>query len=428
MHLLAIGLSHKTAPVELREQLSFSWATVCAFLNENKKTISTPAPTIADESVVLSTCNRLEYYTLAKNPQTATKAVTNLMSQLSQLPVEAFDTHLYQRQNEAAIDHLMRVAAGLDSMVLGESQILGQLVQAYQSAQAHGTVGPILTRLFEKAIHAGKRARTETNIGLNPASISSIAIRLAQHHLGDLSNQTVMILGAGEMGNLTIKSLVKQGVKALLVVNRTKQRADQLAAQWTATPLTFDQIDAGLQQADLLVTSTAAPHAVIHYHQIAQIMQQRPDQPLLIIDIALPRDVESTVGQIPNVHLYNLDDLQSQLEDNLKARQHEIPKVEAIIEEEAADFLHWYYSLNVVPTITSFREQYDAIRQQELERTLNRLSNLSKDEQEIVVELSNRLMNKFLHTPTTQLRAAAANGNGIEYVTALHDLFALEVD
>jgi len=176
------------------------------------------------------------------------------------------------------------------------------------------------------------------------------------------------------------------------------------------------------------VTSTAAPHAVIHYHQIAQIMQQRPDQPLLIIDIALPRDVESTVGQIPNVHLYNLDDLQSQLEDNLKARQHEIPKVEAIIEEEAADFLHWYYSLNVVPTITSFREQYDAIRQQELERTLNRLSNLSKDEQEIVVELSNRLMNKFLHTPTTQLRAAAANGNGIEYVTALHDLFALEVD
>jgi glutamyl-tRNA reductase len=428
MHLLAIGLSHKTAPVELREQLSFSSATVCAFLNENKKTISINAPTLADESVVLSTCNRLEYYTLAKNPQAATRVVIKLMSQFSQLPIAAFETHLYQRQDETAINHLMRVAAGLDSMVLGESQILGQLVQAYQSAQTHSTVGPILSRLFEKAIHAGKRARTETNIGLNPASISSIAIQLAQHHLGNLANQTVMILGAGEMGHLTIKALVKHGIKELLVVNRTKERADQLAAQWAATPLTFDQIDAGLLQADLLVTSTAAPHAVIHYHQIAQIMQQRPHRPLLIIDIALPRDVETTVEQIPNVHLYNIDSLQGQLEDNLKAREHEIPKVESIIEQETADFLQWYYSLNVVPTITSFREQVDSIRREELERTLNRLSNLSQEEQEIIVELSNRLMNKFLHTPTTQLRTAAANGNGIEYVTALHELFALEVD
>jgi glutamyl-tRNA reductase len=305
---------------------------------------------------------------------------------------------------------------------------LGQLVQAYQSAQAHNTVGPILSRLFEKAIHTGKRARTETDIGLNPASISSIAIRLAQRHLGEFSDQTVMMLGAGEMAVQTLKSLTKFGVNNIVIVNRTKKRAQELADQWDADALNYFQMSQKMRDVDLLITSTAAPHTIVSQQMIAKAMKHRPNRPLLVIDIALPRDVDTDVSDIPKVHLYNIDDLQSQLEDNLKAREHEIPKVETIIEEEAADFLQWYYSLNVVPTITSFREQVDSIRQQELERTLNRLSDLSEDQQEIVTELSNRLMNKFLHTPTTQLRAAAANGNGIEYVTAIHELFALEVD
>ncbi len=428
MHLSVIGINHKTAPVELREQLSFSSSTVCAFLTENKQIPAlTPTPE-SRESVVVSTCNRLEYYTLAKNVPASTRAVIKLMSQLSGLPIPAFESHLYRHQDDAVINHLMHVAAGLDSMVLGESQILGQLVQAYQSAQTHQTVGPILSRLFEKAIHTGKRARTETDISLNPASISSIAIRLARKHLGNLSNKTVMILGAGEMGHLTIKALVKQGVKKMFVVNRTQERANQLAAQWNATPLTFDHMDSGLTQADLVVTSTAAPHVVLHHHQINKVMQQRSDRPLLIVDIALPRDVDTSVGQVANVHLYNIDDLQNQVEDNLKARENEIPKVETIIDEEVADFLNWYTSLKVVPTITTFREQFDAIRQQELERTLNRMNDLSKKEKKLVAELSHRLMNKFLHEPTVQLRAAAANGNGIEYVHALHDLFSLDTD
>jgi glutamyl-tRNA reductase len=237
-----------------------------------------------------------------------------------------------------------------------------------------------------------------------------------------------MILGAGEMAVQTLKSLTKFGVEDIVIVNRTKKRALELAEQWNADALNYFQMAKKMQHVDLLITSTAAPHTIVSQQMIAKAMKHRPNRPLLIIDIALPRDVDTDVGNIPNVHLYNIDDLQNQLEDNLKAREHEIPKVETIIKEESADFLQWYYSLNVVPTITCFREQVDSIRQQELERTLNRLTDLSEDEQKIVVELSNRLMNKFLHTPTIQLRAAAANGNGIEYVTALHDLFALEVD
>ena len=432
MHLLTIGLNHKTAPLELREQLAFSSSSLCALLDERsqQQSLAQTRASAAElhESVILSTCNRLEYYALAPNPRTATEKIVELIGQARQTAPDVFRPHLYQLQDEATINHLMQVATGLDSMVLGEAQILGQIVEAYQLAQAHHATGTILSRLFERAIHTGKRARTETNIGFNPASISSLAVRLARQHLGQLSDQVVMVLGAGEMGGLTVKSLVKQGVKELLIVNRTKENAEALAAPWQATAVTFDQLETGLRQADLVISSTAAPHTVLQHHQVAQAMQSRPDRPLVIIDIALPRDVETGVEQIAGVHLYNLDDLQSQVADNLQARQNEIPKVEGIIAEEVDEFMRWYHSLKVVPTITTFRRQMDEIRDQELQRTLNRLDGLDEREQEIVAELSHRLLNKFLHHPTVRLRAAAANGNGIRYTTALHELFALETD
>ena len=435
MHLLAVGLNHKTAPLELREKLSCYPATLCVSLHESQQRPQNgngnSVNTLADElleNVIVSTCNRLEYYALAHNPTTAADAIINLIGQAHQLSIDMLSSHLYQLQDEAVVNHLMQVAAGLDSLVLGEPQILGQLVEAHQIAQTHHATGAILSRLFEKAIHVGKRARTETGIGLNPASIGSLAVRLAQHHLGDLSNLKVLILGTGEMGSLSIKSLVHHGAKNLIIVNRTKQHADELAAQWNATALTFDQLEVGLRQADLVVASTAAPHIVLHQHEVARAMQSRPHHPLLIVDIALPRDVEASVGQLPGVHLYNLDDLQSQATDNLQARQNEIPKVEAIIAAEAAEFMRWYHSLEVVPTITNFREQFEIIRQQELNRALNRLDGLDEHQQKIVSELSRRLLNKFLHQPIVQLRAAAANGDGLKYTTTLQELFGLETN
>jgi len=431
MHFIAIGLNHKTAPVHLREQVSFTSATLCAFLNQlplSQKGASPPADTALQETVILSTCNRLEYYAATSRPEAAIEEIIARLSRNFGVAVETFRPHLYILRDEAVVEHLMRVAAGLDSMVLGEAQILGQVVTAYQTATAHRAAGPFLCRLFERAIHAGKRARTETGIGLNPASISSVAVQMARRHLGDLSDKTVMILGAGEMGTLAMKVLVNEGVGRLLIVNRTRQRAVAIAERWNAEPYTFDDMQTALARADLVIASTAAPHAVLHKPQVAQAMASRPDRPLLIVDIALPRDVEPDVTDIPNVHLHNLDHLQIQITENLKAREREIPKVETILAEETAAFLHWQRSLGVKPTITTFRRQFDAIRRRELERALNRLPNLSEREQKIVAELSHRLMNKFLHPPTARLRAEAANGNGFLYARALHELFGLEVE
>ncbi len=431
MHFIAIGLNHKTAPVHLREQVSFTSATLCAFLNRlpsPSKNAAPPTATALHETVILSTCNRLEYYAATPHPDAAAEEIIARLSDTFGVAAETFRPHLYTLRDEAVVEHLMRVAAGLDSMVLGEAQILGQVVTAYQTATAHHAAGPFLSRLFERAIHAGKRARTETGIGLNPASISSVAVHMARRHLSDLSGKTVMILGAGEMGTLAMKVLVNEGVGQLLIVNRTRQRAVALAERWHAEPHTFDDMLPALARADLVIASTAAPHAVLHKPQVAQAMAARPDRPLLIVDIALPRDVEPDVTDVPNVHLHNLDHLQAQIADNLKAREREIPKVEAILAEETAAFLHWQRSLGVKPTITTFRRQFDAIRRQELERALNRLPNLSEREQKIVAELSHRLMNKFLHPPTARLRAEAANGNGFLYAKTLHELFALEVD
>ena len=424
MHILSVGLNHKTASVSLREKLSFSSATLCAFLD---RLDDTPAPASAiRETTIISTCNRLEYYALTNHPDAATREIISRLSQTFNLSPAEFEPHLYQLLDDDAIDHLMHVACGLDSLVLGEAQILGQVASAHQIAQAHGASGKILGRLFDMAIHAGKRARTETHIGMNPASVSSVAVHLALDFLGNLAEKTVMVLGAGEMGMLTLQAAAKFGAQKFIVVNRTRENAEKRAIEWQAQPLTFDEIEDGLRQSDLVITATGAPHTVLHRDSVAEAIAVRPDRPLLIVDIALPRDVDDDVIEIPGVRLYNLDDLQHQVADNLQARRREIPKVEKIIAEEKTAFQHWLRARDVVPTIAAFRQQMDAIRRQEVERTLHRLPDLNDQQKAIVAELAHRLTNKFLHHPTVRLRAEAANGNGVAFAHALHELFALE--
>ncbi len=425
MHILSIGLNHKTAPVSLREKLSFSSATLCAFLDRLDDDATTPSA--IRETTILSTCNRLEYYALTDTPQQAYTEIVSRLSRTFNISPTDFEPHLYQLLDDDAIEHLMRVACGLDSLVLGEAQILGQVSSAHQSAQAHSASGKILGRLFDMAIHAGKRARTETHIGMNPASVSSVAVHLAMDFLGSLAEKTVMVLGAGEMGMLTLQAAAKFGAQNFIVVNRTRKNAEKRAVEWHAQPLTFDEIETGLRQADLVITATGAPHTVLHREIITEALESRPQRPLLIVDIALPRDVDDDVAEIPGVQLYNLDDLQRQVVDNLESRRQEIPKVEKIIAEEKTAFRHWLHARDVVPTIAAFRRQIDAIRQQEVERTLHRLPNLDEHQKAIVAELAHRLTNKFLHHPTVRLRTEAANGNGVEYAHALHELFALEI-
>ena len=430
MHLLAIGLNYRTAPLEIREQLTFTSSELCAFLEDLPRQGGPAQNGSRDgalyESCVLSTCNRLEYYTLVQSPPAATEKIINLFSQACHLPSSTFRPYLYTYQDKAAVQHLMLVAASLDSMVLGEAQILGQVVTAYQTALAHNTIGSTLSRLFEMAIHAGKRVRKETDIGLNPASISSVALRLAQERIGNLAGRTGLVLGAGNMGHLTMQNLVSHGVTNLLIANRTQERARQLAEQWDATPLTFDQLETGLRQADLVIASTSAPHTVLHQHQVSRAMQSRPDRPLVVIDIAMPRDVDAEVGELPGVYLYNIDHLQTQVAHNLQARRKEVPEAETIIAEEMANFMNWRRSLSAVPTITDLRDQFEGTRQLELERALNRLSDLDEKDREVIIDLSRRLMNKFLHHPTVRLREETAQGNGELYTSVARDLFALE--
>lgn len=434
MDILVVGLNHKTAPVELREQLAFSSATLCAFLDridepyfESPKQ-NIPSETVLSETVVLSTCNRMELYAVTANPSQAIIELTARLSQIFNIPAKDFSPYLYTFHYSDAIQHLMRVAAGLDSLVLGEAQILGQVSTALQSAQSHGTIGKILSRLFEIAIHAGKRARTETNIGVNPASVSSVAIHLAKKYLGNLSDKTMMVMGAGKMSTLTIQSAMQHNLTNILIVNRTRTNAETLAQQWDATPLTFDDLDTALARTDFIIAATGAPHTILHAPQIAVAMAARPEKPMLIIDIALPRDVDDKVSTLKNVHLFNLDDLQHQVVDNLNTRKSEIPHVEAIIEQEQTAFLNWCRARDVVPTIAAFRRQIEALRHHEVERALHRLSDLDEHQQAIVAELAHRLTNKFLHQPTVRLRAEAAKGNGIEYAHALNELFALETE
>ena len=425
MKVLLTGLSHKTAPIEIRERLDFSPTALRSALTHFDETHHQAHLEDVKEGVILSTCNRMEVYALVRDPEIAGEAIVNLLSRSCGTAPDLFAQHLYMSQNETAIRHLFRVACGLDSMVLGEPQILGQITDAYEAALSQGAAGTVLAALFRAAIHAGKRARTETRIGINPASISSVAAGLAQNLLGDLSQRQVLLIGAGEMGAVAVRALLKRGVSNIIVANRTFQNAEQLAHEWGGKAITFQQLPVALIEADIVITCTGAPHTILNREYIEPVMAARSERPLFLIDIAVPRDVDPDVTGVPNVHLHDIDDLQGQADDNVKERELEIPRVEAIVDEEVSQFLDWLASLDVVSTITGLRGQIEELRQRELERLFNRLD-LDEREQELVATMSYRLVNKILHEPTLRLKQEAANGNGAAYISAVHHLFGLK--
>ncbi|MBI1878408.1 MAG: glutamyl-tRNA reductase [Chloroflexi bacterium] len=425
MKILLIGLSHKTAPVEVREKLVFSHTMLRSALTHFDHLHPQAHVEDVREGIILSTCNRLEVYTLVRDPDVAQQAIVDFLGRACGVSPDLFSPHLYVYHDDAAVRHLFRVAAGLDSMVLGEPQILGQITEAYEAALAQGSAGTVLSALFRAAIHAGKRVRTETAIGVNPSSISSVAAALAGQLLGDLSERQVLLIGAGEMGAIAVRALQRRGVSKIVVANRTFQNAEQLAREWGGQAVTFQQLTEAIIAADIIISSTGAPHTILNRVMLEPAMVIRPARPLLVIDIAVPRDVDPDVTEIPNVHLHDIDDLQSQAHDNVRERESEIPRVEAIVENEMAHFLDWLASLDVVSTITDLRRQVEAIRQRELERLLNRLD-LDERERELVTTMSHRLVNKILHEPTLRLKQEAANGNGAAYISTMRQLFLLD--
>jgi len=424
MHLLCLGLSHHTAPVAIREKLNYSPRALTSALARLGCGHGAGAADLA-ELVILSTCNRLELYAAAPHEAAAFATLLDFLEETRGVPRAEFAEHLYRLAGVEAVTHLSRVAAGLDSMILGEPQVLGQVAEALQAAPAQLAAGPILSAAFRAALRAGKRARAETAISRNPATVSSMAVKLAETAAGGLAARSVVIVGAGEIAELAAEALRARGVSQLVVVNRTLARAAQLAERWGARALTFERLGEALAEADIVLSSTDAPHFVISADLARAALARRPDRPLVFIDIAVPRDVDPGVRQLPGAHYFDIDDLAARLNGALRERQQEVPRVEAIVAEEASIFLDWLRSLEVAPLISSLRAKAKAIRRAEVEKTLRRLPRLTEAERRQIETMTEALVSKLLHAPTQRLKAENQQDNPAHYAATVRDLFAL---
>lgn len=414
MALIVAGVSHATAPIEVREKLAL----------RPHESVSELARLRAlgklREGVVLSTCNRTEIYAV-EDGYDLLPDLTGVLSQRLGADASGF---IYVRHDREAASHLFSVAAGLDSMILGEAQIHGQVRDAWEQCRSES--GPVLNRMFQSALLAASRARDETGIGRGAASVSSAAVQLAKKIFGGLSGRRAMILGAGDVAELALECLLSEGVRVAIVANRTHERAQVLAERHSATAMHYDQCWESLREVDVLICSTAAPVPVVTVQRVRASIDARGDRPLCVLDIALPRDVEAAVGDLDNVFLYDLDDLRAAAAANLEQRTEDVPAARAIISQETQKFWDWVAGLAAVPVVKEFREVMDRVRSTELAAAMRRLGPLTPEQADAIEYFSKSLMNKFLHEPSVRLKAAAANGRGLGVVDAARYLFALE--
>lgn len=414
MALIALGVSHRGAPLDVRERLAFRPHEVLPTLERLRSSAS------AQEGVLLSTCNRTELYLVEGDNQCATAGWSLLTERLG----EEASGYGYLRRDRDAAAHLFRVAAGMDSMVVGEAQIHGQVRDAWEASRPAS--GAVLNRLFQSALLVGGRVRSETALGHGAMSVSSAAVQLSKKIFGSLAGRRAVVLGAGEMAELALASLQHEGVRAAIVANRTFERAEVLAARYGATAVHYDGVWDALADVDLLLCSTASPKAMVTVDRVKDAIQRRGDRPLCILDIAMPRDVEPAVGKLANVFLYDLDDLRAMVNASVERRRLELPAAESVITVEVERFWQWVAGLAAVPVLTQFRQEMNRVRERELAAALRRLPDLTPAQREAVEHLSQSLMNKFLHEPTVRLRAAAANGRGLGVVDVARYLFALD--
>ncbi|MBA3670559.1 MAG: glutamyl-tRNA reductase [Gemmatimonadaceae bacterium] len=414
MAVIVLGVSHHGAPLDVRERLAYPARDVVPTLEQLREHVG------VREGVLLSTCNRTELY-LVEGEREAITAGWALFG--TRLGGDASGYGYVRRDREAAA-HLFRVTAGMDSMVVGEAQIHGQVRDAWETSRTAS--GPVLNRLFQSALLTGGRVRSETTLGHGALSVSSAAVQLAKKIFGSLQGRRAMVLGAGEMAELALAALQQEGGRAAIVANRTFERAEALAAQYGATAVRYDEAWSALAEVDVLLCSTAAPRPVVTEARVREAVARRGDRPLCVLDIALPRDVEPAVGKLPNVYLYDLDDLRGVVNANLARRHSELPAAEQVIAEEVEQFWQWLAALAAVPVVTQFRDEMNRLRERELISAMRRLGELTPDQRAAIEHFSHSLMNKFLHEPSVRLRAATANGRGLAVVDAARYLFALD--
>jgi glutamyl-tRNA reductase len=375
--------------------------------------------------MIVSTCNRVEVYAATRETEKAIHDLKDFLSQYHGLPLKEFDKSLYSHVGEEAVKHIFRVASSLDSMVVGEPQILGQIKEAYDRAQQSKTSGLILHRLLHRAFHVAKRVRTETKIAISAVSVSSVAVELAEKIFGTLKKKTVLLVGAGEMCELAARHLVSGGAEKILVTNRTEERAIALAQQFKGDAFPFAEMGQGLRKTDIVISATNSPQYLIGHDQITKVMKDRRQRPIFFIDIADPRDIEPKVGDIENVYLYNIDDLQKVAHENIKDREKEAQKAEAIVQDEVVKFVNWYHSLDVTPTIVALRKKFEEIRKKELEKTLSLHPGFSDKEKRSLEALTSAIINKILHAPITLLKRTDEEAMSDLYLDTLHALFGL---
>ncbi|HEY6361501.1 MAG TPA: glutamyl-tRNA reductase [Vicinamibacterales bacterium] len=421
MHLFLLGVSHRTAPVDVRERLDFSSRDLGAAV---EALATRPS---AAESVVLSTCNRSEIYVASGDPTRAREELVDFLSDYHQLPRDAFLPHLFAYDDAEAARHLFRVSAGLDSLVVGEPQILGQVKDAFQAAAQRHCTGPLLGKVFEWAFGVGKRVRTETALGEGAVSISYAAVALARKIFGRLHGRRVLVVGAGEISTLTAQHLRSHGVAEITITSRTPAHAEALAAAVAGQAVPWTEMTAALARADILITATGSQRPILTRAHVEAVTGRRPD-PLFIIDIAVPRDVEPAVGDIEQVFLYNVDDLQSTVDENMSRRGAEIARAEAIVSEELARFTAWQRSRAAIPTVVALRQRFDAIRRAELQRLEGKLAGLPPDGRARVDEVTRLIVEKLLIEPTEQLKALPDEETQVAYTEAVNRLFRLRED
>jgi len=421
MELFVLGLSHKTAPIDVRERLAVPERELPKVL-EALGEVSELA-----ERMFFTTCNRAEVYGVAEGPLAkAVEATRASLERYRNLDSAALAGALYAYDGADATRHVFRVASSLDSMVVGEPQILGQVKTAYTVARSQQATGIILNNLLEQAFHVAKRVRTETGIATAAVSISSVAVELARKIFGDLEGRTVLILGAGEMAELALRHLVDDGVRSILVANRSHDRAVALAEQFHGRAVTFDTFHQEMLEADIVISSTSAPHLILKKEDVQAIILERRHRPIFLIDIANPRDIDPGCNDVDNVYLYNIDDLQSVVSANLKARQREAERAEVIIEREVGVFQAWLRGLDVVPTIVSLRDRVEEIRAAELQKAMSRMGDLTPEQRETIASMTTAMINKILHQPMSELRRRAVHQDGHVYSAVLRRLFGLE--
>lgn len=420
MYVLLTGLNHRTAPVEIREKFAFSEGDIRKAYQELKST------GVIEGVVFLNTCNRTEIYATVRDVTEGQTILEDFLTRYSGL--KNINPYIYQPNCFDAISHIFKVTAGMDSMILGETQILGQVKDAYQRAIDLKTSDGVLNTLFQRAIYVGKRVRTETEIDRHPVSVSYAAVELARDILGPLTGKTVLVVGAGEMSELTARYLMLNGVNSFIVSNRSFDKAVSMADALGGKAVRFDELAVQLEHADIVISCTAASHYVLHERNCREVLEARGGSRIIMIDIAVPRDVDPVLGDIEGVYIYDIDDLQNVVDSSLLERQRAARAAESIVAQELAKFNEWMCSLYVVPVITALKDQVAAIQQNELKKAFNRLGTMSEHDQIVIASMANSIANQILHNPIVNLKEATATNQGHLYAEVVNKLFDLQID